>query len=782
MTALLTDNLPLLAGAPNGIKKLRELILDLAVRGKLVPQDPSDEPASELLKRIAEEKAQLVAEGKIKKPKPLEEIAAEEWPFELPSGWEWSRLGDVSVYIQRGKGPAYVDQSEFRVVSQKCVRWTGLDLEPARYIEPASLVKYESIRFLRSGDILWNSTGTGTIGRACVVGNCSQDEQLVADSHVTVVRPTGLLPVFLWRWIQSPSVQSELEGNASGTTNQIELNTSTVIAHLTPIPPLPEQRRIVAHVDELMALCDRLEAQQADAESAHAQLVQSLLDSLIQASDATAFAANWQRLAQHFNSLFTTEASIDALKQTLLQLAVTGKLVPQDPSDEPTDELMGKIAKEIAQLHSEGKIRKRKLITPFSTADAGFETPQGWKWLRLSQITRQIGDGLHGTPIYSQGGGYYFVNGSNLKEGKIVIKPETKTVGESEYFKHKKSLDEQSILVSINGTIGNVAFFNSEKIILGKSACYLNLAHGVSKHFVRLLIESPGFMKYALKSATGTTIKNLGLKAINDYPIALPPLAEQHRIVAKVDQLTALCSQLTARVTQARNLNAQLATTSVERALAVGGKQASATTDLKAARTLLAAEVTHKLHAQRTFGQRKLQKVFYLAEHAARLHAIQGNYLRNVAGPHDRYLMNQVEAELLKHQWYQRIDRETVGHAYRPLSQAGQHRLAYNRNWSAKEQANIEQVIELMRDWDTDRCEMTVTLYAAWNDFIIGGRQVTDDDIVDEVMHRWNEAKLRFTKGEWLAVLTEMKKHGLLTPTGFGKRTIGGTLVLPGFE
>jgi type I restriction enzyme S subunit len=144
--------------------------------------------------------------------------------------------------------------------------------------------------------------------------------------------------------------------------------------------------------------------------------------------------------------------------------------------------------------------------------------------------------------------------------------------------------------------------------------------------------------------------------------------------------------------------------------------------------------------------------------------------------------MNQVEAELLKRQWYQRIDRETVGHAYRPLSQAGQHRLAYNRNWSAKEQANIEQVIELMRDWDTDRCEMTVTLYAAWNDFIIGGRQVTDDDIVDEVMHRWNEAKLRFGKGEWLAVLTDMKKHSLLTPNGFGKRTSGGTLMLPGFE
>jgi type I restriction enzyme S subunit len=144
--------------------------------------------------------------------------------------------------------------------------------------------------------------------------------------------------------------------------------------------------------------------------------------------------------------------------------------------------------------------------------------------------------------------------------------------------------------------------------------------------------------------------------------------------------------------------------------------------------------------------------------------------------------MNQVEAELQKHKWYERIDRETVGHAYRPLSQAGQHRQAYNRTWSANERAKIEQIIELMREWGTDRCEMTVTLYAAWNDFIIEGRPATDEAIVNEVMHRWNEAKLRFSKNEWLAVLTEMKKHGLLTPTGFGKRTSGGTLTLPGFE
>ncbi|WP_256732817.1 hypothetical protein [Pseudomonas sp. P7548] len=197
---------------------------------------------------------------------------------------------------------------------------------------------------------------------------------------------------------------------------------------------------------------------------------------------------------------------------------------------------------------------------------------------------------------------------------------------------------------------------------------------------------------------------------------------------------------------------------------------------------LLAAEITHRLHNQRTFGQRKLQKVIYLAEHAARLAAIQGDYLRDAAGPHDRQLMKQVESELQNQQWYERVERETVGHAYRPLSHAGQHRQAYCSAWPVAKRTTIEQIIELMRDWDTDRCEMTVTLYTVWNDFILEGRPFSDDTIVDEVWHNWNDTKLRFGKTKWLAVLAEMKKHKILTPTGFGKRSQGGMLSLPGFE
>jgi type I restriction enzyme S subunit len=574
MTALLTDNLPLLAGAPNGIKKLRELILELAVRGKLVPQDPSDEPASELLKQIAEEKARLVAEGKIKKQKPLAEIAEEEWPFVLPVGWKWSRLGDVSEYIQRGKGPVYVDQSSFKVVSQKCVRWTGLDLEPARFIAPESLVKYESIRFLRSGDILWNSTGTGTIGRACVVEDCSEDEQLVADSHVTVVRPTGLLSVFLWRWIQSPSVQSELEGNASGTTNQIELNTSTVIAHLTPIPPLAEQHRIVAKVDELMALCDRLEARQADAENAHAQLVQALLDSLTQARDSEDFAQSWQRLAEHFHTLFTTESSIDALKQTLLQLAVMGKLVPQVPSDEPASELLKRIAEEKARLVADGKIKKQKPLGEIAVSDIPFDVPDSWAWSRIGEIALNTEYGLSektfdlqdGVPVLKMG---------DIQEGKVLLGGQM-AVSKSTEGLPELYLEPEDLLYN---RTNSAELVGKTGIFLGQAGKYSFASYLIrirclkelfSPLYLNTSMNAPGFRETQINphlkqqcgqaNVNGTIMKNM--------LVSVPPLAEQHRIVAKVDELMALCDQLKARLNQARQVHEQLANTLVEQAVA----------------------------------------------------------------------------------------------------------------------------------------------------------------------------------------------------------------------
>ena len=322
-----------------GIKKLRELILELAVRGKLVPQDPKDEPASVLLEKIAKEKKRLIKEGKIKKQKLFPEIMDDEKPYKLPEGWEWARLQDVSKYIQRGKGPKYAGQGKVQVISQKSIQWAGFDLSQARFVDDNSLNAYQPERFLECNDLLWNSTGTGTVGRINVLREV-KPKTFVADSHVTVIRLLQISSDFLWCYIAAPGIQIRIEPEhenslVSGTTNQVELNTAAVQPLLVPLPPLSEQHRIVTKVNELMTLCDQLEQQQTNSNEAHQTLVETLLATLTNTVDSEEFAKAWRRIADHFDNLFTTEKSIDHLKQTILQLAVMGQLVPQESMDLP---------------------------------------------------------------------------------------------------------------------------------------------------------------------------------------------------------------------------------------------------------------------------------------------------------------------------------------------------------------------------------------------------------------------------------------------------------------
>ena len=229
------------------------------------------------------------------------------------------------------------------------------------------------------------------------------------------------------------------------------------------------------------------------------------------------------------------------LRQKILDLAIHGKLVPQDSNDEPASVLLERIRAEKERLIKEGKIKRSRKTTKTSDdacdkQEVPFEVPNGWVWTSLYDITSIIGDGLHGTPQYNSQGFYYFINGNNLFNRKIVFKKDTKRLSRSEYEKYKKKLNDRTILVSINGTIGNIGTYNGEKVVLGKSACYFNLYSHILKDFICYLIESNYFLKYALDSATGSTIKNVPLKAMNNFKIPLPPLAEQQRIVEEIER------------------------------------------------------------------------------------------------------------------------------------------------------------------------------------------------------------------------------------------------------
>ena len=246
------------------------------------------------------------------------------------------------------------------------------------------------------------------------------------------------------------------------------------------------------------------------------------------------------------------------LKNSILQEAIEGRLVPQDPNDEPASVLLERIRTEKARLVKEKKIKKDKNESRIYRTEDGhwmehfedknredvcideeipFDIPDTWKWCRLRNIVSILGDGIHGTPEYDAIGEYYFINGNNLSNNRIVIKENTERVNKEEYNKYKKELNKNTILVSINGTIGNVGYYNSEPVILGKSACYFNLMDILLKPYTTLLMYTDYFLKYAKENATGSTIKNVSLMVMKNFLFPLPPLDEQHRIVEKIESL-----------------------------------------------------------------------------------------------------------------------------------------------------------------------------------------------------------------------------------------------------
>ncbi|KTT31386.1 hypothetical protein NS201_10780 [Pseudomonas oryzihabitans] len=571
MTALLTDNLPLLAGAPNGIKKLRELILELAVRGKLVPQDPNDEPAIELLKRIAEEKARLVAEGKIKKQKPLPAIAEEEILFELPASWVWGRLGELTLKITDGThhSPINTPSGDYKYISAKNIKSWGVDLTDVTYVTKETHQEIFSRCDPSKGDILYIKDGA-TTGIATIN---PLDEPFSMLSSVALLKPScGLHNEYMLKSMVSPVFYREMRAGMTGVAitrvTLAKLNNAVI-----PLPPLAEQHRIVAKVDELMALCDRLEARQTDADSAHAQLVQALLDSLTQARDVEDFAQSWQRLSDHFHTLFTTESSIDALKQTLLQLAVMGKLVPQDPTDEPASELLKQVTEEKGRLVATRKSKKQSTREEAEEGEATFVLPIGWAISSVAQtgeikLGRQRSPkdhfGEHMTP---------YLRVANVKENSLDlsdVKEMNFTPAEQEVFRllpgdvllnegqSKELVGRPAIF---NGEIPNACFQNT----LLRFRAYDCVSPTYALRYFQACMHGGRFQQAAQQT---TNIAHLSASRLAAIEFPLPPLPEQHRIVAKVDQLMALCDQLKARLDQACQVHEQLATALVEQAVA----------------------------------------------------------------------------------------------------------------------------------------------------------------------------------------------------------------------
>lgn len=568
---MLLSNMELLATAPGGVAKLRELILTLAVQGKLVPQDPADEPASVLLQKIRVEKDRLMAEGKIKRDKPLAEIAEEEKPFELPMGWEWVRLSALLQKIGAGSTPlggreVYVP-SGVKFLRSQNVWDEGLRLDGVAFIKPETHAKMAGTVVV-ANDLLFNITGA-SIGRCAVVP--SDFDEANVSQHVTIIR--AVLPelnAFLHKVLVSRHVQQTVMDVQVGVSRE-GLSIAKLGQFLIPVPPLAEQSRIVTRVEALMRLCDALEAKGQLEAAQHAQLVSTLLGTLTASTTPEELSANWQRVAQHFDLLLDRPEAIDALEQTLLQLAVRGLLVPQDPTDEPASALLQKIRAEKDRLITDGKIKRDKPLPPITDEEKPFELPVGWEWARLGEIVL-ISSGVTlgrktaiPTPVSLP-----YLRVANVQRWHLNLSSMKEVVIDQSELSRFQLLNGD-LLITEGGDwdkVGRTAIWRDE-VPTCLHQNHVFKARGISTAWnpvwAELYLNSAVARAYFASSAKQTTnLASINMTQLKDCAFPVPPLAEQSRIVTRVTALRRLCADLRQRLAEREAVQARLAEALVE--------------------------------------------------------------------------------------------------------------------------------------------------------------------------------------------------------------------------
>ncbi|UWU20939.1 restriction endonuclease subunit S [Rhizobium sp. CB3060] len=539
----------------HGIERLRALILDLAVRGKLVPQDAEDEPAHNALRKIAKARQQKLAAGIARKPKALAPLPAD--LTRLPSGWAWTQLGTIA---EIGPGNSAADDIEASFVPMAMIS-TSISGEHGIEIRKWGEIKKGFTQFAE-GDIgLAKITPCFENGKAAIFQNLRNGIG-AGTTELHVARPWSedVNRRYLLLTMKTGSYLAKGEKQMTGTAGQKRVTRAYFEASPLPLPPLAEQQRIVAKVDELMALCDALEEQSASALAVHQTLVETLLATLVNSADATDLATNWARLKIHFDILFSTEAAIDALKQTVLELAVRGRLVPQNENDPSV------LLPNFREVSKSSEWDKKV----FLYGSKIFALPKNWTFAPLSQLCSHIVDCPHTTPKWTDDG-ELCVRTNQIKPRHLDLS-EPNFVSAKTYVERVERLEPApgDILYIREGGILGVGcrIPGGVRLCLGQRSMLIRCNPTVAPEYVEIALNSPFVVSIAKHFTTGGAAPRVNMSTVRGYPIPTPPLAEQQRIVAKVDELMALCDKLKARLFDAAATQKQLAAAIVERAAA----------------------------------------------------------------------------------------------------------------------------------------------------------------------------------------------------------------------
>lgn len=556
IVSLLEKSFDLAFDSPNGIKELRNLILKLAMMGKLVPQDKNDQPASELLKEIEAEKEKLIAEGKIKKQKPLPEIKPEEVPYELPEGWVWCRLGEITK-ITGGfayKSNNFVENSRCQVIRLGNIRpdYLRLSSNPV-YISQDYADKTLDYK-IKCNDILITMTGTRLkkdyLYSTMISKNDLVSNDLYLNQRVGLIRAYSY-PDFINLAISDECFKETIYTTSTGSANQANIGMFALQNWILPLPPLNEQKRIVAKINDLMVRCDEMERLKKEQQEKQLKINKSALHQLMETSNKSSFSSAFNFITNNFSSLYGVKENVDELKKSILQLAMMGKLVPQDKNDQPASELLKEIKVEKEKLVAEGKIKKQKPLPEIKAEEVPYKMPEGWVWCRINDIgTVRGGKRIPKGHTYSNSvTNHRYLTVTNMKNRTIVdnnvkyISKETKEIIKN-YF-----ITSDDIYITIAGTIGEVGTIPQKYsgMQLTENAARLIFSK-IEKSFFVFLLSSVVVQGQFAELTNKMAQPKLSLRSILSTFIPLPPLNEQKRIVAKINELMALCDEMIGKI------------------------------------------------------------------------------------------------------------------------------------------------------------------------------------------------------------------------------------------
>ncbi|MGK2907719.1 MAG: restriction endonuclease subunit S [Desulfuromonadales bacterium] len=539
-----------LADAPNGVRKLRELILQLAVQGKLVPQNPEDEPAEVLLERIQKEKMVNTARKGEKFFAPTNPVTPDEAPYGLPEGWEWTRLGQITEVLDRLRKP--VTKSARKHGPYPYYGASGVVDYVSEYIfdEPLVLVGEDGAKWGRGENSAFPISGKSWV-----------------NNHAHVLRPVR--SVVEDQFLVYVLVGSDLQQYITGMTVP-KLNQARLVSIVIPLPPLEKQKRIVAKVDQLMALCDELEASQQKQQQGRVRLNNAALDALLTAREPDEFADYWQRISTNFDLLYDHPETIAKLRAAILQLAVQGKLVPQNPEDEPASTLLGRIRSGKVGSGSRRGGSRTAPVVPVTSAEMPYELPKGWEWVRLIELGCFLGGG---TPS-KQNASFW------IGEIPWVSPKDMKTRYIADTIDHVSPEGIQKSAAKLI-PVGSILMVLRWMILLHSfPVAKTTVEVAINQDMKALVCTLPDISEYVLLNLAGEKARILQMVKrsshgtcrldsddISGFVVALPPLPEQHHIVAKVNQLMAQCGELEAKLNQTQQHSVKLMEATVRQLL-----------------------------------------------------------------------------------------------------------------------------------------------------------------------------------------------------------------------